>query len=152
MWLNNVMDELKRRHTDTPIIVEMNPRPISPRKIVPTRGLSSAGNAAPDRKIVLRPTCRNATNCPWGTRRRGERLEVRKRLRGSGMAAQRVIRRFRGCGRDWHVMRLSTSWAVRHPIDRQWQNTPRHHGRLCKMAVSSIGNNVCTPSMESCRV
>jgi hypothetical protein len=106
------MDELKRRHTDTPIIVEMNPRPISPRKIVPTRGLSSAGNAAPDRKIVLRPTCRNATNCPWGMRRREERLEVRKRLRGSGMAAQRVIRRFRGCGRDWHVMRESTSRAV----------------------------------------
>jgi hypothetical protein len=76
-----VMAELIRRHTDTPSIVEMKPRPISPRKMVPRRGLSSAGNVAPlaDRKMVLRPTYLEVSNCPWGMRKRGGRLVVRER-------------------------------------------------------------------------
>jgi hypothetical protein len=48
------MTKLSRRHTDTPIIVETKPRPISPRKIVPTRGFNPVGSVTPDRKNVLR--------------------------------------------------------------------------------------------------
>jgi len=48
------MAELSRGHTDTPIIVETKPRPMSPRKIVPTRGFNPVGSVTPDRKNVLR--------------------------------------------------------------------------------------------------
>ena len=48
------MTDLRRRHTDTPIIVETKPKPMSPRNIVPTRGLNPVGSVTPDRKNVLR--------------------------------------------------------------------------------------------------